>query len=87
MKLACAAALFAASGEYSNAVPPYSDGLLATFERYDPKTQTWESLPKPPVYPDHRLVSLAFSDKPVAVFEGTFLVRISVTAPAGAAGR
>jgi thioredoxin:protein disulfide reductase len=39
---------------------------------------------EPPVYPEHRLVSLAFSEAPVAVYEGEFSVRINVHAPAGA---
>ncbi len=36
----------------------------------------------PPVYPEHRLVSLSFSETPVAVYEGEFTVRVTVQAPA-----
>ena len=39
-------------GQDSTTLPPKTDGFENSIERYDPKTDTWESLPMPPTYPD-----------------------------------
>jgi len=68
-------------GWHVNSSTPLEDFLIPTAVRLVlPAGWTAE----PPVFPDHRLVSLSFSEKPVAVYEGTFAVRVTVHAPAAA---
>jgi thiol:disulfide interchange protein DsbD len=65
-------------GWHVNSNTPLEDFLIPTRVRLT-LPAGWSA--DAPVFPEHRLVSLAFSEAPVAVFEGTFAVRITVHAP------
>jgi len=72
-------------GWHINSNTPLEDFLIPTQVRLSLPTG-WTA--DPPVFPEHRLVSLSFSETPVAVYEGSFSVRIAVHAAAtGAAVR
>ncbi len=66
-------------GWHVNSNTPLEDFLIPTRVRLT-LPAGWSA--DPPVFPEHRLVSLSFSETPVAVFAGSFTVRITVHAPA-----
>jgi thioredoxin:protein disulfide reductase len=69
-------------GWHVNSNAPLEDYLIPTSLRLDlPKG--WAAAP--PAFPPHQLVSLAFSDKPVAVFEGIFTITTHISVAPGAA--
>jgi thioredoxin:protein disulfide reductase len=64
-------------GWHVNSNTPLEDFLIPTEVRLA-LPPGWTA--DPPVYPQHRLVNLSFSETPVAVYEGTFEVSITVHA-------
>ena len=66
-------------GWHVNSHTPLDEFLIPTDVRLD-LPPGWRA--EPPVFPAHRLVSLSFSETPVAVLEGEFTVRVRVHAAA-----
>jgi thiol:disulfide interchange protein DsbD len=69
-------------GWHVNSHAPLSEDLIATTVQVEAPTG-WQV--GAPVYPPHRKARFEFSEEPVAVHEGSFVVRIPVTIPADAA--
>lgn len=69
-------------GWHVNSHAPLSEDLIATTVQADPPAG-WQV--GTPVFPPHRKARFEFSEEPVAVHEGSFVVRIPVTIPADAA--
>lgn len=68
-------------GWHVNSHAPLSEDLIPTTLRLA-LPAGWSA--GRPVFPRHRTARFAFSEEPVAVHEGTFVVRVPVTIPAGA---
>ena len=66
-------------GWHVNSHTPLDEFLIPTDVRLE-LPPGWRA--EPPVFPAHRLVSLSFSETPVAVLEGEFVVRVRVHAAA-----
>ncbi|HPC83610.1 MAG TPA: cytochrome c biogenesis protein CcdA [Thermoanaerobaculaceae bacterium] len=66
-------------GWHVNSHTPLSEDLIPTTLRLD-LPAGWSA--GEPVFPKHRAARFAFSDEPVAVYEGTFAIRVPVTIPA-----
>lgn len=69
-------------GWHVNSHVPLSEDLIATAVQVEAPTG-WQV--GAPVFPSHRKARFEFSEEPVAVHEGSFVVRIPVTIPANAA--
>lgn len=69
-------------GWHVNSHAPLSEDLIATTVQVEAPTG-WQV--GAPVFPPHRKARFEFSEEPVAVHEGTFVVRIPMTIPADAA--
>ena len=69
-------------GWHVNSHAPLSEDLIATTVQIDAPAG-WQV--GAPAFPPHRKARFEFSEEPVAVHEGTFVVRIPVTIPTDAA--